>query len=140
MKKSIERALSYISTPTVWKEIIECLEIISFGTMTYIKGSQGGVLPYRILMDVLFNHLNDYNKEYILKLYKKIDEDRSENYNYHLDYKLKKSILLSTIDKKEDSKKELYDAVTLITSYTFHKDRTLEEIIDPLNSITNIEH
>lgn len=140
MKKSIERALSYISTPTVWKEIIECLEIISFGTMTYIKGSQGGVLPYGMLMDVLFNHLNDYNKEYILKLYKKIDEDRSENYNYHLDYKLKKSILLSTIDKKEDSKKELYDAVTLITSYTFHKDRTLEEIIDPLNSINNIEH
>lgn len=140
VKKSIDRALSYVCTPAVWKEIIECLEIISFGTMTYIKGSQGGVLPYGMLMDILFNYLNDDNKEYILKLYKKIDEDRSENYNYHLDYKLKKSILLSNIDEINDAKKELYDAVTLITSYTFHKDRTLEEIIEPLNSINNIEH
>lgn len=140
MKKSIERALSYVGIPAVWKEIIECLEIISFGTMTYIKGSQGGVLPYGMLMDILFNYLNDDNKEYILELYRKIDEDRSENYNYHLDYKLKKSILLSNIDEINDAKKELYDAVTLITSYTFHKDRTLEEIIEPLNSINNIEH
>ena len=140
MKKSIERALSYVCTPTVWKEIIECLEIISFGTMTYIKGSQGGVLPYGMLMDILFNYLNDDNKEYILELYRKIDEDRSENYNYHLDYKLKKSILLSNIGEINDAKKELYDAVSLITSYTFHKDRTLEEIIEPLDSINNIEH
>ncbi|UTJ06208.1 hypothetical protein [Arcobacter roscoffensis] len=140
MKKSIERALSYVRIPAVWKEIIECLEIISFGTMTYIKGSQGGVLPYGMLMDILFNYLNDDNKEYVLELYRKIDEGRSENYNYHLDYKLKKSILLSNIGEINDAKKELYDAVTLITSYTFHKDRTLEEIIEPLNSINNIEH
>jgi len=140
LRKSIEKALSYISKPSIWEEIIKYLEIISFGTMTYLKGSQGGILPYGILMDILFNYLNDNNKEYILKLYKKIDEERSENYSYHLEYKLKKSILFSNIDQIEDAKKELYDAVTLVTSYTFHKDRTLEEIITPLSSINKINH
>ncbi|WP_428019464.1 hypothetical protein [Arcobacter sp.] len=140
LKQSIQKALHYISSPNIWQETIKCLEIISFGTMTYLKGSQGGILRYGILMDILYNFLNDNNKEFILELYKKIDEDRSENYNYHLDYKLKKSILLSDMNEIEDAKKELYDAVSLITSYTFHKDRTLEEIILPLSNINDINH
>ena len=47
-------------------------------------------------------------------------------------------LCLHLYDKKKRARKNLYQAMRLVTSYTFRTDRTISEIINPLITINTI--
>jgi len=136
---TLELPLRYIKTQEAWNEVLESLKQISFGTMGYLKGTQMGILNYGDFIDILLKFLFTENQQSIEEIISLID-NKDENYSYHLEYKLKKTIFYSKIKKMKISKKELKNAMLLVTSYTFHKDRTLVEVINPLDSVNKINN
>lgn len=137
--ESLDRSLKYMQSSHLWQSAIESLQRISFGTMGYLQSMQMGVLPYGLLIDLLINYLNEVTEKFIIDVIENIDM-RDETYSYHLEYKLKKSIVYSKLNQNTKAQKALKQAVSLITSYTFRKDRTLSEIIAPLNTINDLDH
>ncbi|PHR55999.1 MAG: hypothetical protein COA44_09015 [Arcobacter sp.] len=139
IKQSIEHALMYIKSSHSWEKTIKSLERISFGTMGYLNNTQMGILPYGLLIDILLNNLNEVTENFILNVINNI-EQKDENYNYYCEYKLKKAIAYSKLGRIGKAKKALKIGSRYLTSYTFHKDRTLEEIIEPLSSINTLDN
>jgi len=135
--KTLKQALKYISSSKSWKIVISCLNELSNGTSAYLQGMQMGILDNRNLIELLLNYSNDKNSSYIEKILQNID-NKDEIYNSHLEYKLKKSIFFIKTNKIKSSKKELKQSMKLVTSYTFRKDRTISEIINPLIAINTI--
>jgi len=135
--KTLKQALKYISSSKSWKIVISCLNELSNGTSAYLQGMQMGILDNRNLIELLLNYSNDKNSSYMEKILQNID-NKDEIYNSHLEYKLKKSIFFIKTNKIKSSKKELKQSMKLVTSYTFRKDRTISEIINPLIAINTI--
>ena len=136
--KTLKQALKYINSSESWEVVIFCLNKISNGTSAYLQSIQMGILDDRNLIELLLNHINDKNSSYIEKILQGIDK-KDEVYSSHLEYKLKKSIFYAKIGQVKKARKNLKQAMKLVTSYTFRKDRTASEIINPLTSINKID-
>ncbi|MDM5271202.1 ATP-binding protein [Sulfurovum sp. zt1-1] len=121
IQKSIERPLKYILSSKSWKKIIKCLNSLPFNYLANIE-----------------NIVNEINIKFMLSSIEEIDDVDSDYYSEHLTYALKKSILYSKLKKTDESKSELYHAAILMTAYTFRKDNTLSEIIEPLLTINKL--
>lgn len=130
IKHTILKGLRYIQSQKAWSAVIVYLNKIE--ACTYY--------PLRPISLVEENYLNHKNIHKIINSYGKFDKKNHEYYVQHLEYKLKKSIYYSKVDKKTKAHKELKKAMRLVTSYTFRKDRTLSEIIEPLQNINRLDN
>jgi hypothetical protein len=120
---TLAHGLKYIQTKNAWSKVFTSLNKIPYNTLTVLED----------------RYINEQNIYLLIDTYEEFDKSEESNYSEHLEYSFKKAIYYSKIDKKEIAKKELKKAVFLMTSYTFHKDRTLSEIIEPLSSVNNID-
>lgn len=122
INRTIERSLKHIASKESWKEVITALIKIPHPTLPIIES----------------RFLNENNISFIIDAYEDFEQSDNENYSELADYAFKKSIYYGKIGDTEKAKEELKKALLLITSYTFHKDRSLEEIIEPLPSINHV--
>jgi len=121
--KSIEQGLKYIKSKKSWSEVIEYLDLIPYNTIAVIEAK----------------YINNNNIHFIINSYKKFDNTEDEYYSSYLEYKLKKSVYYAKIKNKKKARKNLYQAMRLVTSYTFRKDTTLNEIQRPLIVINKLD-
>lgn len=119
---TIELSLRHIISRKSWEKAIRALIKIPHPTLPIIESQ----------------FLNNKNIHFIIDAYESFGKYNNENYNEYADYSFKKSIYYAKVGQKNKAKKELKKALLLITSYTFHKDRNLTEIIEPLSSINNV--
>ncbi|WP_235621256.1 ATP-binding protein [Aliivibrio fischeri] len=120
--RTIIKSLRYIESKDAWEQVITALNKIPYPTLSIIEN----------------NFLNENNIHFILGSYKSFGQSDNEYYSQYADYSFKKSIYYGKINELDEAKKELEKALQLITSYTFRKDTTLTEIIEPLSVINNI--
>lgn len=124
INKSIEQGLKYIQSKESWSEVIDYLNLIPYNTISIIEK----------------NFINYFNIEFIISSYENFDNAENEYYSFYLEYKLKKSIYYGKIKKRKKARKNLLQAMKLVTSYTFRKDITLDEIQGPLMAINKLDN
>jgi hypothetical protein len=66
------------------------------------------------------------------------DETKSDGYSFLIEETLNMVSLYKFANKPKKAKQALKKAISYTTAYTFRKDTTLDEIIEPLNSIERI--
>ena len=120
--RTIIKSLMYIESKDAWEQVVIALNKIPYPTISIIEN----------------NFLNENNIHLILDTYKSFGESDDEDYNQYADYSFKKSIYYGKVNELDEAKKELEKALQLITSYTFRKDTTLTEVIEPLVAINNL--
>ncbi|MEZ9067351.1 ATP-binding protein [Vibrio atlanticus] len=120
--RTIIKSLRYIESKDAWEQVVTALNKIPYPTLSIIEN----------------NFLNENNIHFILATYKSFGQSDNEYYSQYADYSFKKSIYYGKINELDEAKKELEKALQLITSYTFRKDTTLTEVIEPLSAINNI--
>lgn len=122
---TIEQGLQYIQTKESWSKAIEYLNKIPYNTLSIIEGK----------------YVNSKNIDFIINSYiqiEKSDEESSEGYSFSIDTVLKLVSLYQLSGEPKKAKKQLKKAISYMTAYTFRKDTTLDEIIDPLESINKL--
>jgi hypothetical protein len=122
INRTIERALRYMVSKESWEEAISDLMKI----------------PHPILPIIEKKFLNDKNIHLIIDAYEQFDKADDDKYYEHADYSFRKSIYYGKVGMINEAKDELEKALLLITSYTYRKDTTLTELIEPLPAINNI--
>lgn len=120
--QTIIQSLRYIESKGAWEEVITELNKIPYPTLSIIESK----------------FLNENNIHSIIDSYERFGQSDDEDYSQYADYSFKKAIYYGKIDKLDKAKEELKKALKLITSYTFRKDTTLSEIIEPLPAIKQI--
>lgn len=120
--RSIEQALKYIQSIESWSEVIDYLNLIPYNTISIVEEK----------------FISNRNIQFIINSYKDFNKSEDEYYSSYLEYKLKLSIYYAKIEKKKKARINLLQAMRLVTSYTSRKDITLDEIIEPLDSIERI--
>lgn len=121
---SLEQGLKYIKTQDSWNKVFVFLKRIPFNTLSVVEKK----------------YVNNENINLIINCYEEFDKSSELDYYEHLEYAFKKAIYYAKVDNKMVAKSELKKATYLLTSYTYRKDRTLSEIIEPLNIVNNIDH
>lgn len=121
---TIEQGLKFIKSKRAWKRVTKLLDVIPYNTMKILKS----------------RFINSYNLYEVINSYEAYDMTDNANYHEHLEYSLNKAIFYSKNKMNANAKSQLRKASHLFTGYTFHKDRTLEEIINPLPSINALDH
>jgi len=120
--QTIIQSLRYIESKAAWEEVITELNKIPYSTLSIIESK----------------FLNENNIHSIINSYECFGQSDDEDYSQYADYSFKKAIYYGKINKLDKAKEELKKALKLITSYTFRKDTTLSEIIEPLSTINRI--
>ncbi len=123
INSSIEQGLKYIQSQEGWSKVIDCLNSVPYNTIAIVEEK----------------YINNRNIQFIINSYEKFDDSEDEYYSSNLEYKLKKSIYYAKIEKKHKTQKNLKQAMRLVTSYTFRKDTTLDEIQSPIKSINTFD-
>lgn len=124
---TIEQGLQYIQTKEAWSKVIEYLNKIPYNTLSIIEGK----------------YVNSKNIDLIIDSYiqiEKSDEAESEGYSFSIDTILKLASLYRLSDELKKAKKQLKKAISYMTAYTFRKDTTLDEIIEPLESLNKLNN
>ncbi len=121
--RSIEQGLKYIQSKKSWSKVIDYLNLIPYNTIAIVEEK----------------YINNRNIQFIINSYKDFDDSEDEYYSSYLEYKLKKSIYYAKIENKKKARKNLLQAMRLVTSYTFRKDTTLDEIQSPLIAINKLD-
>lgn len=139
--ESIKKPLSYITSESTWKTVLDMIEKMSSETMTTIRGATGGPLPTYRLFDLLLEVACASNYGIIIDVFERRidDEGKYRYYSYLSDYRLKKAIVLAKSRKLEDAEIALKEGVEYLLAYSFRKDRTLSNLIDSVDSISSIE-
>ncbi len=117
--QTISQSLRHVKSRKAWEEVIKELNKIPYSTLSIIESK----------------FLNENNIHYIIDSYELFEQSDDEDYSQYADYSFKKAIYYGKIEELDKAKEELRKALKLITSYTFRKDTTLSEIIDPLPAI-----
>ncbi|MFT4781485.1 MAG: hypothetical protein ACI9SD_001171 [Pseudohongiellaceae bacterium] len=120
--RTIIKSLRYIESKNAWEQVVTALNKIPYPTLSIIEN----------------NFLNENNIPFIINTYENFEQSDDENYSEYADYSFRMSIYYGKINEFDKAKKALEKAFLLITSYTFHKDTSLTEVIEPLPAINNI--
>ncbi len=120
--RTIIKGLRYIESRSAWKQVVASLNKIPYPTLNIIEN----------------NFLNEDNITFIINTYEGFANSDDENYNESADYSFRMAIYYGKEGELDKAKTALENAFLLITSYTFHKDTSLTEIIEPLPAINNI--
>ncbi|MGR5153191.1 ATP-binding protein [Photobacterium swingsii] len=120
--RTIIKSLRHIESRKAWEDVITALNKIPYPTLTIIEN----------------NFLNENNIHSIIDSYECFEQSDDENYSEYADYSFRRAIYYGKLNEVDRAKEELEKALLLITSYTFHKDTSLTEVIEPLPAINNI--
>ena len=120
---SIIKSLCYISNKENWKYILE--------TLTKI--------PVPVIDVIGRNFLNNDNIDFIINAYAQLEKNQELHYYEYAEYYFQKAVIYSKTQYIEQAKNELRNAILYITNYTFRKDITLSEIVDPIDAIHKLD-
>ena len=130
IQRSIFRMFNHIKDR--WEEVISIID--------FLKDSS-----HRINSFFYIGMLKDYecneNRKYLISEYERIleeDEQQSDGYSFLIDSTFSLALLYSNNEQKKKAKKCFKKGISYITAYTFRKDTTLDELINPLDSIHHI--
>lgn len=139
--ESIKKPLKYVTTESMWKDILDIIEKMSRNTMTSLMGSPTGPLAPNKLVDLCLDIINESNDKVILNLLaKRIDYESSHRFYSDLaEYSLKYAVGLAKADRIDEAKIEFKKGVEYLLSYSCHKDRTLSHLIDSVDSICHVD-
>lgn len=121
---TIIQGLKYVTLEKSWNIIILSLSKID----NYVP----------LIRQIERQFLNPHNIQFIIDTYEHFDNKENLIYEEHAKYSFKKAIYYGKIGKKEKAQEELRKALGLITGYTFRKDTSLEEVINPLSVLNAI--
>lgn len=132
IQKPIFRMFQYVKSK--WHDIISILnslnkstyQLKSFFYIALVKDFECG--ENRVLI------INEYKK--MLEKYEK----NSDGYSFLIDSNFNLVLLYKSNNEIDKAKKQLKNAIAYMTAYTFRKDTTLDEIIDPLESISKLDN
>jgi hypothetical protein len=130
IQRPIFRMFEYIENR--WEEVIS---IINF--LTYSSHRLNSYFYIGMLKDYECNE----NREYLINEYETIlikDEQKSDGYSFLIDTTFSLALLYSNNRQKKKARKCFKKGILYITAYTFRKDTTLNELINPLDSIKYI--
>lgn len=120
---SIIKSLCYISNKENWKYILEILTKI----------------PVPVIDIIGRNFLNNDNIDFIINAYAQLEKNQELHYYEYAEYYFQKAVIYSKTQYIEQAKNELRNAILYITNYTFRKDITLSEIVDPIDAIHKLD-
>ncbi|MDP8171084.1 hypothetical protein QJU96_07260 [Pasteurella skyensis] len=122
--QSIVNSLKHISSKKAWKSVIKNLTTI----------------PYDGTLAIIERHfLNQDNIQFVIDEYSRFEQSEESMYYDYAKYAFKKSIYYAKSNNFTQAKVSLKTAIKNITTYTFRKDTTLSEIIEPLESINKLD-
>jgi hypothetical protein len=130
IQRPIFRMFEYIENR--WEEVIL---IINF-----LKESSNRLNLY-FYIGMLKDYECNENREYLINEYETIlieDEQKSDGYSFLIDTTFSLALLYSNNRQKKKARKCFKKGISYITAYTFRKDTTLNELINPLDSIKYI--
>lgn len=120
---SIIKSLRYIHNKIIWNSMIR--KIID--------------LPIQKISMLKEVSINDSNINSIINIYNQFGKQESLNYYKYAEYYFQKAFLYCKDKDEKQAKNELRKAIEYITTYTFHKDITLSEIVDPIDVIYKLD-
>ncbi len=130
IQRSIFRMFNHIKDR--WDQVIS---IINF-----LKDSSGRLNSF-FYIGMLKDYECNENRKYLISEYERIlkeDEQQSDGYSFLIDSTFSLALLYSNNGQKKKAKKCFKKGISYITAYTFRKDTTLDELINPLDSINYI--
>ncbi len=125
----ILRTFKYIKSQ--WKELIDVFIILQKTPLEFAFIKTGLFDDFKCKENIKF--LIKLNEENLKK-----DERSSEGYSFLTEGALHMLSFYSIANKPKKAKKEFKKAISYITAYTFRKDTTLSEIIEPLDSLSRV--
>ncbi len=124
IRKTITKSLKHIKSPDAWNRVVGALNRVPFPTLSIIEDG----------------FLNENNIQLLIDSYEGFGDLENETYSEIGEMSFKKAILYGKKNELGKARDELKKALKLITGYTFRKDTTLSEIIEPITSINRIDH
>lgn len=121
---SIVQCLKYLTTEQSWQKAIISLSKI--------------FRDIPLILKIENNFLNKQIIPFLIDAYEEFDSSEGATYNEHAECAFKKAIYYGKQENKELAKKELKKALRYITGYTYRKDTSLNEVINPLSVLNKI--
>ncbi|MBF6984592.1 P-loop domain-containing protein [Pasteurella multocida] len=125
ISSSIAHCLKYLVSKDSWQKVISSLSKIRH----YIP----------LILHIENNFLNNQNIPFLIEAYERFDSLEDVTYEEHAKYAFKKAIYYGKQGNKELAKEELKKALRYITGYTYRKDTSLNEVINPLSVLNKID-
>lgn len=138
--KSLVKGLSILKSESDWKMAIDSLHSLNLRTCFYMQNDEIGPLNTLRLFDILSEHCPLEYSNYLIEVFTQILEKIESN---HFHSSIARcyfivSILNSKIENKATAEEQFQKGVSFLLGYTFRKDTTIEELIDPLVSINRL--
>ncbi|MBJ7937858.1 ATP-binding protein [Bacillus cereus] len=139
--QSILDGLNLISTKDTWDYIIDMLQKVSDEITYTLQGSFGGPLTSEKLIELLCSNIKPENIDRVIGLinYYQAGKENRVFYSYLAEYGFRVAILYSKTSGFEKAKNEYYKAINYLTAYPFHKDRTLDQLLDSFDSLYKLD-
>ena len=137
--ESFERALLLLTTRSGWEFAIRSLEKISKETTSYLQNSPSGPLTSQSFVDLLLPYASKEGMSdlVISAIERQVNhtEQVGQYYEIHADHEMVITEALGRCGKKEEALKHWKRTAIFLTSYGFHKDVTIYELLDCISSI-----
>ncbi|MCI4621419.1 hypothetical protein AT960_11115 [Priestia megaterium] len=131
---SFKEAMEYIVTEECWSELTSILESISKKTTTYLMGTPMGPLTSSKLLELLNLFTNKENAKHAIGESVKRLTNKASNNGEYFEIQAEHGMYYSMIMKKLGNKEEAFlswkRVCRYLTSYGFHKDATIYELLD----------
>jgi len=139
--RSFQDGLELINSLDEWKEILDILVKVSTDTTTSLQKSMSGPLTTMALTKLMGEFANDINRDYINETIEEVLK-KKEEYHLHIDiaeYFLRLSQLFYNAKNNEKATTYFNKAIEYSLAYTFHKDLTLHDVIEGIESYARID-
>ncbi|HID1394499.1 TPA: hypothetical protein ACXDX0_002276 [Staphylococcus aureus] len=130
---SFNKSVKYVCSVSGWEELLLILESISKKTTTYLMGSAGGPLISSKLIELLYSLTNvDVAKPAIVDAIERLTHKASRSGEYfeiQAEHEMYYSIIMNEVGNKEAAFSSWNRVCRYLSSYGFHKDITIYELL-----------
>lgn len=131
---SLKRAFSLLRSTEEWHKAISCVDEARSKTATHLDREDGGPITAGAFMSILLSFATNADATEVIAeaLEKKLaDEEVSGTYySTHAEFRMRLARLHAKVGKKRIAEQHWNKAAQFLTSYTFHKDIALFDLID----------
>ncbi|HHW7579611.1 TPA: hypothetical protein ACU21O_001079 [Mannheimia haemolytica] len=120
---SIAQSLKHIHSNDMWSFAIQKIITLPIERIDVIKKID----------------ITNINIDCIIDAYTKFEENQELHYYEYAELHFQKTLIYSNMKYIEQAQNELKNAALYITNYTFRKDVTLSEIVDPIDALHKID-
>ena len=142
LENSFYEFLLLAPTPCDFENALKALKKVSDDTAATLFRSDSGPLPYHLFLNLLLryiknkNHFSEQATKFIFEIIS-TSEEHYRAYEQHAEYYSYLAIALASIGKVSEAAEELKNAATLLTSYGYHKDINLFDLIDSISAFSS---